>query len=167
MIGSLPFFIYRGGWWAGGVVLAHLPVILASSWRHLDSSWLIFASSWRHLGSSWRHLGVILAHPGSSWRHLGVILAHLGVILAHLGSSWRILANLGSPWRHLGSPCRHLGVQRALGGVIFEHQKIVKIELSCRRELNLAIICWHQFLLFLDARSVLLLQTKKTPPTAL
>ena len=26
---------------------------------------------------------------------------------------------------------------------MFEHQKIVKFELSCRRELNLANICWH------------------------
>ena len=96
LIGSLPFFIYRGGWWAGGVVLAHLPVILASFWRHLDSSWLILASSWRQF-----------------W----LILAHLGVILAHLDVFWQILA---SPWRHLGSPCRHLDVQRALGGIICE-----------------------------------------------
>ena len=56
--------------------------------------------------------------------------------------------------KNFGVTCSHLGVQSALGGVIFEPPKMVKIELSCRRELNLGNICWHIcFTFFLRAIS--------------
>ena len=91
-----------------GVILAHLGVILASSWRHLGVIWLILAhlgvilaSSWLILASSWRHFGLSWLILASSW-------CHLGSFWRRLGSSWRILANLGSPGPILAKSQREL-----------------------------------------------------------
>ena len=61
-----------------------------------------------------------------------------GKILSHLRKD---LARL---WDHMHSPWRSECSWR----LIFEPPKIVKIELSFERELNLGNICWHIFFTF-------------------
>ena len=67
-----------------------------------------------------------------------------GKILSHLRKD---LARL---WDHMHSPWRSECSWR----LIFEPPKIVKIELSFERELNLGNIRWHIFFTFLLARTI-------------